>query len=87
MQAPIISLDTPTGMDVTTGEIYEPTIKANKTLTLGTIKTGFFQESSIPFHGDVYIGDISIPPQIYQQLNMEFSPQVYKKASIVKITQ
>lgn len=37
---PVVSLDVPSGLDATTGDIYEPCIRATATMTLALPKTG-----------------------------------------------
>ena len=39
----VLSLDTPSGLDLTTGRISNPTISANATLTLAMPKRGLFK--------------------------------------------
>jgi NAD(P)H-hydrate epimerase len=40
--APIVALDTPSGLDTDTGEIFEPCIRATAILTLALPKIGFY---------------------------------------------
>src|SRR4029077_15621685 len=51
---PILALDLPSGMNATTGEIYDPCIKATATITLALPKTGFLVPSAMPYVGDLY---------------------------------
>src|SRR5574341_1430286 len=62
--APILSLDTPSGLDVTSGLAYDPTIRAMATLTLALPKQGLLNPQSATFVGDLYLADISVPPEI-----------------------
>ena len=63
---PILALDLPSGMNATTGEIYDPCIKATATLTLALPKTGFLAPGASEFVGDLFLADISIPRKVYQ---------------------
>lgn len=65
--APVLSLDTPSGIDLTTGTIYDPVIKANATLTLALPKTGLFDEAVKAVRGPLYLADISVPPALYAE--------------------
>ena len=38
----VLSLDTPSGLDLTSGTVHNPTVKANATLTLAMPKVGLF---------------------------------------------
>jgi NAD(P)H-hydrate epimerase len=62
---PILSLDSPSGLDTTTGTLGSPCIHASATLTLALPKTGLFAPSAKPFVGDLYLADISVPPELY----------------------
>ena len=62
---PILSLDSPSGLDTTTGIPGSPCIHASATLTLALPKTGLFAPSAKPFVGDLYLADISVPPELY----------------------
>jgi len=63
---PILAVDVPSGMNATTGEIYDPCIKATATLTLALPKTGFLSPGASRYVGDLYLADISIPRKLYQ---------------------
>ena len=63
--APVLSLDTPSGVSLTTGIAYQPTVQAHATLTLALPKVGLFDKDIIPLRGTLYLGDISVPPALY----------------------
>jgi NAD(P)H-hydrate epimerase len=64
--APILALDIPSGLDSTTGEAFDPTICASATMTLALPKHGLLALKSAPFVGELYLADISVPPELYQ---------------------
>ena len=66
-ETPTLSLDTPSGISLTEGEIFEPVIQAEATLTLALPKVGLFREEVKPIRGTLYLGDISVPPELYAQ--------------------
>src|SRR3990172_10195141 len=68
---PILALDTPSGLDTTTGQPGSPCIRATATLTLALPKTGLLTPQARPFVGDLYLADISVPPELYRQLGIE----------------
>lgn len=74
--APILSLDTPSGIDLTAGTIHDPVIKADATLTLALPKKGLYDKQVEPLRGELYLGDISVPPPLYAQpsLGLEVGP-------------
>jgi len=63
--APVLSLDAPSGVDATTGTIYEPAIRAAATLTLALPKRGLRGEAVAALVGELYLADISVPPGLY----------------------
>ena len=62
---PILSLDSPSGLDTTTGIPGSPCVRASATLTLALPKTGLLTSSAKEFVGDLYLADIGVPPQVY----------------------
>jgi NAD(P)H-hydrate epimerase len=80
---PILALDLPSGMNATTGEAYDPCIKATATITLGLPKTGFLASSASPLVGDLFLADISIPRRIYESFVQH--SMLFQKNTILKI--
>jgi NAD(P)H-hydrate epimerase len=67
--ARVLSLDVPSGLNATTGEMPGPAISPDRTLTLALPKTGL---KGVP--GDLYLADIGIPPEVYRPLGISFEP-------------
>jgi len=65
----ILSLDAPSGVNATTGDILGEAIRPERTLTLALPKTGL---AHIP--GELYVADIGIPPAVYDRLSIEVQP-------------
>src|SRR5215475_9437647 len=57
--APVLALDTPSGLDLTTGTAGAPAVWATATLTLALPKAGLLDA---PSAGELYLADISVPP-------------------------
>lgn len=66
-QAPVLSVDTPSGLDVTTGEAAEPCISAAVTLTLALPKIGLLDAKQV---GKLYLADISVPALLYRRMGI-----------------
>jgi len=62
---PILALDSPSGLDTTTGIPGSPCIQASATLTLALPKSGLLAPTAKPYVGDLYLADISVPPELY----------------------
>ena len=79
-KTPILALDLPSGLDASTGEALEPTIRASATMTLALPKKGF-KEAGKNVVGELYLADIGVPPELYAlaPLNMDIGPLFAKK--------
>ncbi len=65
--APILALDAPSGVDTTTGTVYDPAIRATATLTLALPKQGLRAPGVAAQVGELYLADISVPPALYAE--------------------
>jgi NAD(P)H-hydrate epimerase len=65
---PILSLDSPSGLDTTTGKPGKPCVRAEATMTLALPKTGLFASQARLFVGKLYLADIGVPPELYAAL-------------------
>lgn len=71
---PILALDAPSGLDTTTGVPGDPCIRATATLTLALPKTGLLAPEARRYVGQLFLADISVPPQLYQRLGIQVGP-------------
>lgn len=69
--APVLSLDAPSGIDTTSGQVYRPAIRADATLTLALPKDGLRTSNTVDYVGELYLADISIPPGLYAGTGLE----------------
>lgn len=76
----VIALDTPSGVDVTTGTTPGAAVGADATLTLAQPKAGLRKAEQV---GDLYIGDISVPPDVISKLGQQ--PVDFSKSAIVRV--
>jgi NAD(P)H-hydrate epimerase len=81
---PVLALDTPSGLNATTGIPGNPCIRATATMTLALPKIGLMTPQAKPFIGDLYLADISVPPQLYTRLGIEIPP-IFNHEAIVKL--
>ena len=68
-RAPILALDVPSGIDTTTGTVHRPAIRATATLTLALPKEGLRAPEAAQHVGELYLADISVPPELYARMN------------------
>lgn len=83
-QRPILALDAPSGLDTTSGSAGEPCIRATATLTLALPKVGLLSPAARPVVGDLYLADISVPPELYRRLELDIDP-IFEEDTIVRI--
>lgn len=65
--APILSLDAPSGVDTTSGTVFDPAINATATMTLALPKEGLRAPGVDAQVGELYLADISVPPELYAE--------------------
>lgn len=82
----ILALDAPSGLDTTRGSVSEICIQADATLTLAMPKLGLVADSARCCVGDLYLGDISVPPELYsaESLGLEAITR-FNHGPIVKV--
>lgn len=83
---PTLSLDTPSGLDLSTGIMHDPTVQADATLTLAMPKQGLLHPRARAAVGDLYLGDISVPPQVYAEPSLGLQAEnVFRYADVVRL--
>lgn len=81
---PIVSLDTPSGLNVTTGEPGNPCVVAKTTLTLALPKAGFLNKAAKQYFGELYLADIGVPNELLGRIGVE-SKNIFSEKSIIKV--
>ncbi len=82
--APILSLDTPSGVDSGSGSVFTPHVQAAATLTLALPKSGFRQIQAAAVCGTLYLADIGVPSALYEQMGLSI-PLLFARDSIVRL--
>jgi NAD(P)H-hydrate epimerase len=80
----ILALDAPSGLDTTIGMPGQPCIKATATMTLALPKIGLLTQAAKSIVGELYVADISVPPELYQRLGFEIG-SIFAEDSIIRI--
>lgn len=70
LDARILALDVPSGLDATKGAVFQPVILATATLTLALPKEGLRHPGTERYVGDLYLADIGVPPALYQRVGL-----------------
>ena len=80
--APVLSLDTPSGLEVTTGLAGSPCVKATATLTLALPKAGLLVAPELV--GRLYLADISVPRLVYERMGLRVG-NLFAGGAVVEI--
>jgi NAD(P)H-hydrate epimerase len=80
--APVLSLDAPSGLDVTSGRAGTPCVRATATMTLALAKVGLLRAPESV--GELYVADISVPPLAFDRIGIQVG-DLFAHDSIVKI--
>lgn len=83
---PILALDSPSGLDTTTGIPANPCIRATATMTLALPKVGLLKPQAKPFVGELYLADIGVPPELFRgpSLNLYLKP-IFSIDTIIRV--
>ena len=82
---PVVSLDTPSGLDVTTGIAPGVAVSADRTMTLCLPKIGL---RSAPQVGRLFLADISVPRSVTKPYGQAagVDPPPFRAGSILRVT-
>jgi NAD(P)H-hydrate epimerase len=85
--APILALDTPSGIDPGGGAVFDPAVRADATMTLALPKGGFRLPTAADHVGELYLADISVPPSLYASaaIGIEVGP-IFARSDTVRLT-
>lgn len=85
-RAPILALDAPSGIDTTSGTVFDPAIRAVATMTLALPKEGLRATGVADHVGELYLADISVPPALYGKppLKMAVGP-LFAKEDVIRL--
>ncbi len=81
-EAPVLSLDVPSGLDATTGRVGDPCVRAAATLTLAMPKVGL--RAALDVVGELYLADVSVPPRAYRAVGVEVGP-IFWPGAILRV--
>jgi len=81
----VISLDTPSGIELTDGIANIPSVKSNATLTLALPKKGLFKPKIKKQVNQLYLADIGVPLQLYKKMGLDLKKNPFDKLGIVRL--
>jgi NAD(P)H-hydrate epimerase len=81
---PTLSLDVPTGVNATTGEVSIPAIRATTTLLLDLPKRGVQEPGARAHVGEIFLADLGIPAAVPERLGIHIAG-VFSEGPIVRL--
>jgi len=69
----VLALDVPSGLELETGRLHAPCIRAEATLTLALPKEGLRAPGAAEAVGALYAADISVPALVYERLGIPYA--------------
>ena len=81
----VVSLDTPSGLNLNGRKINNFVVKADFTITLALPKMGLKSEEAKGFVGRLFLADISVPPSLYLQMGLDVSDKVFEYDYLVEL--
>jgi hydroxyethylthiazole kinase-like uncharacterized protein yjeF len=73
---PVLSVDVPSGLDATTGEAFDPTVRAALTCTLTAMKHGLRRGDGPRQAGEIWVADIGMPAAAWHRTGLLQPPGV-----------
>jgi NAD(P)H-hydrate epimerase len=84
--SPILALDVPSGVDTTTGTVFDPAIASTATMTLAFPKEGLRAPGVEAQVGELYLADISVPPSLYARPTLGLQVgHIFSQSDIVRL--
>lgn len=82
---PVLSIDNPSGLDMTTGTPSLDCIRADETLTLALPKNALLEPGSQEYVGRLFLADLGIPAMVYRELGIQEPEYLFKTSSILAL--
>lgn len=72
----VLSVDVPSGLDATSGEVFDPCIRATTTCTLTAMKRGLRSTAALMSAGAIWVADIGMPAAAWERVGLRPPPGV-----------
>jgi len=82
--APILAIDLPSGLDATSGDAGNPTIRAAVTVTLALPKAGLYAAGRT-LVGALWIADIGVAPGVYGRIDVAVPEGLFAASARVRV--
>lgn len=79
-----LSLDVPSGLELSTGTLHEPHVVAEETMTLALPKQRLREAGSAAAVGRLLLANISVPPVVYERIGISYDTP-FRDGPVVEI--
>ena len=83
--APVLAVDNPSGLNVTSGEVYDPCVRAAATVTLALPKRGLLVPAARAVTGTLLLADIGVPSAVLAAAGHPTGP-IFRTSSLFRLT-
>ena len=80
----VVALDVPSGLELGTGALHTPHVRAEATLTLAAPKTALAADNAAGAVGRLLLADISVPALVYERLGLAYETP-FARGAIVEL--
>jgi NAD(P)H-hydrate epimerase len=77
----VLALDVPSGLELSSGVLHEPHVRAEATMTLAAPKAALRGAATV---GDLYLADISVPAVAFEQIGRRYATP-FAEAPLVRV--
>ena len=81
----VVSVDVTSGLEVATGSLRHPHVRAHATVSLASPKFGTNEPTHRGAVGDLYVADISVPRLVFERLGVALAPDAFDRGSVVRV--
>ncbi len=80
--AAVLSLDLPSGLEVTSGTVFGSCVRADATPALALPKAGLWAPGAHGVTGELLLADIGVPEEVYVRLGLQVGPIFGQKENV-----
>ncbi len=80
----VLALDSPTGLELSSGTVPGAHVTAEATMTLALPKRGLREAAARPLVGRLLLADISVPAAVYERMGLEYTSP-FAESTVVEL--
>jgi NAD(P)H-hydrate epimerase len=84
MESHVLAVDVPSGLDASTGEVFDPCVRAAATCTLTAMKRGLWAPRGREHAGRIWVADIGMPLSAWRDAGLQ-APQAVRGGELLAL--